>query len=146
MSNALAGLQARESFNIVAFYGRFRLFDKTLLDANPQNIARANEFLDSLQLGEGTNLERALKTALGVRGVNVVVVITDGVPTYGEQNFKKLARRVRALNTSKARIFTVGLVGKDPDGVDQTFEATRLLEQIATENGGDFRLASVDEE
>ncbi|WP_123580611.1 VWA domain-containing protein [Abditibacterium utsteinense] len=145
LSDALAGLQPQESFNIVAFYGRFQLFKQKLLDVNPQNIAQAGAFLDSLRLDNGTNLERAMEKALGTRGVNVVVVITDGVPTYGEQDFDKLARRVRQLNKSKARIFTVGLVGKDPEGIDQTFEATRLLQQIAKESGGEFRLASVDE-
>ncbi len=144
LSAALAGLQPQESFNIVAFYGRFQLFSQKLVDVNPQTISQANAFLNGLRLDNGTNLERALQKALGTRGVNVVVVITDGIPTYGEQDFDKLARRVRQLNKLKARIYTVGLVGKNPDGTDQSFEATRLLQQIAQESNGEFRQASVD--
>jgi Ca-activated chloride channel family protein len=142
---ALAGLQPQESFNIVAFYGRTRVHKRALVPATPQNVAQANRFLDGLRLDNGTNLERALVAALGMRDINVVVVITDGVPTYGETNFEKLARRVRVLNKTNARIYTVGLVGKNPDGTDDTFEATRLLKQIASENSGEFRVVSVEE-
>jgi hypothetical protein len=74
--------------------------------------------------------------------VNVVCVITDGVPTYGERNFTKLARRIRQINVTNARIFTIGLVGENPDGSDQSFEATGLLREIAQQNNGEFRLVA----
>ncbi|MGI8765952.1 MAG: hypothetical protein ACR2KM_05505, partial [Gemmatimonadaceae bacterium] len=119
-------------------------FGKQLLPATPANVAQANRFLDKLKLGDGTNVEGALVRALSMRGVNVVVLITDGVPNYGEQDFDKLAVRVRALNTQKARIFTVGLVGKNPDGSDDSFLATRLLENIAAQNGGEFKLVKTE--
>lgn len=156
--DALSGLQAGESFNIVAFYGKFRLFNQKLVDANPRNIARGRTFIDSLRLNNGTNLERAFEKTFAARGVNVVVVITDGVPTYGlgspdfsksgnpniGANFDKLARRVRALNRDNARIFTIGLIGKNPDGTDDSFEASGLLSRIASENRGEFKTVRID--
>lgn len=146
LRTALKGLQPSESFDIIAFYGKTRVFRKQLVPANSQSLKDANKFLNSLFLDTGTNLEKALKAAFAIRGVNVVVVMTDGVPTYGERDFTKLAARVRQMNTQKARIYTVGLVGKNPDGTDNSFEATKLLQQIARESGGDFRLVSVGAE
>jgi outer membrane biosynthesis protein TonB len=161
LRKALSGLQAAESFSIVTFWRKKDEFSKRLVPATTQNIAKANRWLDKQRLSGGTNLERALTTALSIKGVNVVVVITDGVPNYGigapeesktpptpqevAANFDKLARRVRQLNVSGARIDTVGLVGKNPDGSDDSFEATRLLQQIARENGGESKLVSSGE-
>jgi Mg-chelatase subunit ChlD len=145
LRQALAGLQVQESFGIVAFYGRTRQFRRNLVPATSQNVTAAGRFLDGLKLDNGTNLERGLTTALRMRDVNVIVVITDGVPTYGEQNFEKLATKIRLQNKTGARIYTIGLVGKNRDGSDDTFEATRLLKQIAAENGGEFRVIAFGE-
>ena len=85
-------------------------------------------------------------------GVNVVFVITDGVPTidaYGDgiDDTKKymaaFPRRVRGWNVSNARIYTVGLVGKDPDGRDESFEAAGMLQQISRESGGVSKIVTV---
>ena len=141
---ALKTLQPNESFGIIALYKKTRVFGKQLLPATTANIAQGNRFLDKLKLGDGTNVEGAMTRALAMRGVNVVILITDGVPNYGEADFDKLATRIRALNTQKARIFTVGLVGKNPDGSDDSFEAKRLLEKIALQNDGDFKLVNIE--
>ena len=143
LRNALATLQPGESFDVVAFSGGLQPFEHTLTPVTPETIAGANRFLDSVKLSPATNLEHAVKAVLGMRGVNVVVIITDGVPTVGEPNFDKLAREIDNLNRNRARIFTVGLVGidpGDPTAPDPTFHATRLLEQIARDNNGSFRL------
>lgn len=156
LRQALSGLQTGEAFGIVTFYGKTKVFNPRLVPATPQSIAQANRWLDRQRLNSGTNLERALQAALSIKGVNVVVVITDGVPTYGAgssknenatpaeiaQNFARLAQRVRELNRFGARIDTVGLVGKNPDGSDDSFEASRLLQQIARDNGGQSKLVS----
>ena len=86
-----------------------------------------------------------MERVLSMQDVNVVVVITDGVPTLGEKDFAELARRINELNTSHARIYTIGLVGKNPDGSDNSFEAASLLRQIARDSGGSFRLVSLKE-
>jgi hypothetical protein len=145
LQDALSTLEPQESFSIIAFCGKTRLFSRKLLTATPDSLAVARAFVDNLQLGPGTNLEKAMKSALAMRDANVIVVVTDGVPTYGETDFTKLARRVRDLNRAQARIFTVGLVGKNPDGTDQSFEASTLLKQIAADSGGQARVASIDD-
>jgi len=144
LRDALATLGPGESFDIIAFCGKRQPFDPDgLVAATRQTIAEGNEFLDTLELGEGTDLQAALDQALDMSGVNVVVVITDGVPTVGETNFRKIARHARDRNRQHARIFTIGLVGKNPDGTDDSFEASRLLRQLATDSGGDCKLVEV---
>jgi Mg-chelatase subunit ChlD len=143
LRNALATLAPGESFDIVAFCARRHTFDSELVEATPKTIADGNEFLDSLSLDEGTDLQSALYQALDVPGVNTVVVITDGVPTVGETNFGKIARHARQHNRQHAKIFTIGLVGKNPDGSDDSFEASWLLRQLAKESGGQCKLVEL---
>ncbi|HEY0076074.1 MAG TPA: VWA domain-containing protein, partial [Abditibacteriaceae bacterium] len=145
LRDALKTLQSNELFNIVSFYGKAWPLSKKLLPATPQNLAQGQKFITALRLNKGTNLENAMQNALASADVNVVVVITDGVPTYGETDFSRLAARIRNLNRGRARIFTIGLVGKDPDGTDQSFEASQLLEQVARENNGDYRQVALGE-
>ena len=136
LRESLAGLQPGETFNIITFSDKVHTFDDRLDPATPSMIRRADYFLGTLQVIGGTNLDDALSRALTMPGVNVVFVMTDGVPTQGETNFRRIARDARALNANHARIYTVGLVGKNPDGTDDSFEAADLLRQISRESGG----------
>ncbi len=154
LRDALSGLQPGESFNIIGVYGNVKPFESRLVEATPRNIDKSRAFVDSLRLGRYTNLETAFEQAFAAPDVNVIVVITDGVPTYGlgspdfsedgapdiSANFGKLARRVRQLNRAGARIYTVGLTGKK----GEKFEAAGLLQRIATESGGTFVTVRID--
>lgn len=143
LRGALDSLQPGETFNIIAFSDRAQPFDTGMASVSPSMIRQAANFLTTLQVDGGTNLEGAMTRALSLPDVNEVVVLTDGVPTIGETNFKKLARLIRERNRNHARISTVGLVGKNPDGTDDSFEATHLLQQIADESGGASKLVSL---
>jgi len=140
---ALQGLRTGDSFDIVLFAGDTTYFDSGLVPVSPDAIEQAHRYLGTIQLRPSTNIDLALTTALAMPDVNVVVLITDGVPTSGETDFKKLARNVRNANRYHARIDTVGLIGRNPDGTDNSFEATQLLQQIAKDSGGQFRTATV---
>ena len=143
LRRALAGLRPGETFNVVAFSDDVRSFDTGMAPATPTLVRQASDYLDTLQVDGGTDLEAAMIRALTRPGVNEVILLTDGVPTEGETDFKALARKVRRLNTNHARISTVGMVGKNPDGTDNSFEAAQLLEQIATESGGVAKVVTV---
>lgn len=144
MRKSLSGLEHGETFSVLAFGGTVSWFDSQLDPATPNTVNQAKGYLDTLQLREGTDLQSALFQALDMPGVNVIVVMTDGVPTEGETDFKAIARNVRKRNRDiRARIYTVGLVGKNPDGTDDSFEATKLLQQLAADSGGEFELRSV---
>lgn len=145
LSAAMERLVPGERFNIVAFDAKTYPFQKQLVPATALNLARARQFLDDLKLdvqeerGNGTNLQLALRVALQTKGVNAVVIVTDGEPTVGERNYATIARKARSLNANKARIDAVGLTGNYPDGTPEEFPAKPLLEQIARENSGVFK-------
>ncbi len=143
LRRALNGLRPEETFNIIAFSDEVRAFDTGMAPATPEMVRRASAYLDTLQVDGGTNLEGAMIRALTRPGVNEVVLLTDGVPTEGETDFKALAREIRQLNSSHARISAVGMVGRNPDGTDDSFEAAHLLQQIARDSGGTSKLVTV---
>ncbi len=133
---ALATLRPDETFDIIAFNNEVHAFDPDLALATPSAVKRASEFLDTLIVNDGTNLEGGMTAALSMPDVNEVVLLTDGVPTVGEQDFGKLAKLIRRRNQNHARISAVGMVGRNPDGTDNSFDAATLLQQIAQDSGG----------
>jgi len=143
LRRALNGLRADETFNIVVFSDEARSFDAGMVPATPDRVRRASAYLNTLLVDGGTNLEAAMIRALSRPGVNEVVLLTDGVPTEGETDFKALAREIRRLNSGHARISAVGMVGKNPDGTDDSFEAAQLLQQIARDSGGAAKVVTV---
>jgi Ca-activated chloride channel family protein len=150
MRRALSELAPVESFNIVTFFSSSRIFRRAMVPATRANIAAAISYVDGLELQGGTNIQAGLDRALSMRGVNVVVLISDGFPTYGITDPLKLAERVRRNNRrAKARIFAVGLAGVQLDGEDglvkdRSFEATEMLQRIAQQNNGEFTLIPVE--
>ncbi len=140
---ALHGLRPGETFNIIAFSSEVRSFDVGMAPATPEMVQKASDYLDTLQVDGGTNLEAAMLRALTRPHVNEIVLLTDGVPTEGETDFGALAREIRRLNSGHARISAVGMVGKNPDGTDDSFEAAHLLQQIARDSGGVAEVVTV---
>lgn len=153
LRDAMAGLVPGESFDIVTFSDHSHVFDNQLDPATPDMVARASYFLSTLQIGGGTNLDDAMRTALAMPSANVVVLITDGDPTQDgndaimpedeDRYFGIFTRRMQEINTHHARIYTIGLVGKDPSGVDKTFVGTRLLQQLSRDSGGVSKIVSL---
>lgn len=145
LSDAMGRLVVGESFSIVAFDAKSYAWSQQLKPVTPANLASARRFLDDINLdvkeqrSNGTNLLRALRIALQTKGVNSVVIITDGEPTVGETNYATIATKARALNKRGARIDAIGLVGRRPDGNPANFDAGKLLEQLARDGGGEFR-------
>jgi hypothetical protein len=141
LNDALETLTSDESFNVIAFSTSPRLFDPDRMEpATASNISQAERWLDYQRPDGGTDLQDSLMQALEMPDVNVVVVITDGVPTVGETNFGKIARNIRRHNRNHAKIYTVGLIGKNPDGTDDSFDAARLLRELAADSGGTSKL------
>ena len=143
LRRALRGLRPDETFNIVVFSDDARSFDTGMAPATPATVREAAAFLNTLTVEGGTNLEAAMVRALTRPGVNEVVVLTDGVPTEGETDFRALAREIRQLNSGHARISAVGMVGRNPDGSDDSFEAATLLTRIARDSGGTSKIVTV---
>ncbi|MEO7719788.1 MAG: VWA domain-containing protein [Capsulimonas sp.] len=144
LNTAIAGLRPGESFDVLAFSDSVEKFHDGLLDATPANIARARNFVGGLTPLRGTNVQDAMRAALAMPDVNVVFLISDGVPSVKETNTGKLRRDIQKRNKNGARIFTVGLAGYNPGkGGVSDFEAADLLRHIAEDSGGTYKTVTL---
>lgn len=151
LQTQLESLSPAESFSIVAFSDDVRPFRESLVPAAPKTIRDAEKFLSRLRPDGDTDLEGALVEALAMPGVNVIFVITDGVPNTEDDDystpaeFVALADRLRLANTARVPIYTIGLLGRNPNDTDQSAEATSLLKLIAADSGGTFQAVALDD-
>jgi Mg-chelatase subunit ChlD len=151
LDRQLGSLGPGETFSMIAFADGTLLFRPQLVSATAANVQDAERFLDGLTPDGDTDLEDALDAALAMPGVNVVYVITDGVPRTPDHDYTKpkdfdaLASRIDNANRQNARVFAIGLLGPNPDGTDESAQASALLEQIASDSGGTFKPISLDD-
>jgi Mg-chelatase subunit ChlD len=118
------------------------LFPATgLAPAKSETIAQALQSLAEHATGGATDLGASFDMALErLHGMDqpVVVLVSDGMPTSGELMPEKLIERLRrALETSRARFFTVG-VGAEAKPA--------LLEALARVGGGQSMLLTNNDE
>jgi Ca-activated chloride channel family protein len=127
LRQCLAGLNARDRFNVM----RFSTEAEELFDAprpvSKENVATAGRFVDGMRASGGTAMEEALAKSLG-RGAGetspyYVIFLTDGLPTVGETREDAIVDRVKKIR-GDARVFTFG-VGTDVNA--------HLLDRIASE-------------
>jgi Ca-activated chloride channel family protein len=120
-----------DRFNMVAFSTHAESFSKEMLEATPENRKKAAGFIEKLEARGGTNIHDALKTALAIPHdadrQRVIAFMTDGLPTIGETNPKRIVPIVKAKGAEKDRIFAFG-VGDDVN--------THLLDRISGMTGG----------
>lgn len=120
-------LNPHDSFEIVRFSTEAEPFFKTLTANNEDNRKKALAFIDGMNAAGGTAIEDALKASFDARAKSdkgrlfMVVFLTDGQPTVGEQNPEKLLG-IAKLRGADVRIFSFG-IGTDVN--------TRLLDQMA---------------
>jgi Ca-activated chloride channel homolog len=124
-------LNSEDRFNIVVFNTESRKFRDGLVQASADAKDAAIQFLERQAASGGTNLNDALKDALGAFGSGdrprYLVFATDGLPTVGESDPSRILRDVSADNSRKVHIFSFG-VGYDVN--------TFLLDQLAARNYG----------
>jgi len=130
LRQALGTLGRSDRFRLVAFSTRVVPFRDGYVAATPDNVQAARAFLDGLVADGGTNIAGALDAVLtgdsDAERLPVVVFVTDGNPTVGEQAPDRIAAAA-AARAGRARIFTVG-VGYDVN--------TYLLDRLAAEGRG----------
>ncbi len=130
LREALATLRPADRFRLVAFSTRVLNFRDGFAPATPANVQAARAFLDGLTADGGTNIAGALDAVLGTAPeegrLPIIVFVTDGIPTVGEQSPERIAALAGA-RIGTARMFTVG-VGFDVN--------TYLLDRLAVEGRG----------
>jgi len=127
----IKSLERGDRFNVISFSGEERLLETGLLEATDANKAKGVQFVNELKANGGTNINDALSAALGQfdgsERPKMVVLLTDGLPTVGEQDADKIAANVSAKKVKGLRLFTFG-VGYDVN--------TRLLDKLGSDNSG----------
>jgi Ca-activated chloride channel family protein len=126
----LEGLGPDDRFRLIAFSNSVLPQDAGWTRATPAARAEGRAWADALRADGGTNLDGALQEALRVppdaERLPVVLFLTDGLPTVGEQDAGRIADAAEARR-GRFRIFAFG-VGHDVN--------TRLLDRVSAATRG----------
>ncbi len=128
----LNNLREGDLFNIIAFDSEVESWKPELQKYNDETRKSALGFVEGIYAGGSTNIDGALKAAFAPLNETgrptIVLFLTDGLPTVGEQNEAKIIANSKQYNKVNARVFTFG-VGYDLNA--------RLLDKLAREGFGD---------
>ena len=106
-------LNAKDKFQVIRFSTYAEKVFETMQSANQKNKDLALAKIKTWEAIGGTNMEAAFKLAFEEQSdpnkKHVVVFITDGKPTIGETDEKKLLDLIAQKNSSNLRIFTFGI-------------------------------------
>ena len=131
----LNSLNERDRFNLITFSTEVEgLSSSSMLPATKENITKALAAVDQIEASGGTNIDGALRAALGSdftdgpATAKMIVFMTDGLPTNGVTDMGEILRGMKELNKkNKIRFFNFG-VGDDVN--------THLLDQLANDQEG----------
>ena len=140
----LGSLHEGDRFRLVAFESGVRRFDAGWTVATAAGRQRASEWVNALETGGGTNIAGALDEASSQPpaegSLGVIIFLTDGLPTVGEQDPEKIAARAEE-HRGAFRVFSFG-IGYDVNTylLDRLTERARgVTEYVAP--GGDIERA-----
>lgn len=127
----LEGLAYGEAVQIIDYAKDVARFAPAPVLKTKESLPALRAYLDSLTANGGTNLDGALQAALAQPAtegfVPVVLFLTDGLPTEGEQREHVIRERAQGANAHGRRVFTFG-VGNDVNAP--------LLDAVATHSRG----------
>lgn len=127
----LNNLNSEDSFNIITFSSTISPISDELMKVNIENIERAIDEVSRLQAAGSTDINNALLEGLiqlsTQEGPNMIIFLTDGLPTRGETRIEHILENVESRNDSSTRIFVFGL-GYDVD--------IHFLDKLSEQNRG----------
>lgn len=130
LRQALGTLRPEDRFRLVAFSSGVRQFRDGWAPSTRGALDEARDWVDGLAADGGTNISGALDAVLGSsvpeERLPLVLFLTDGVPSVGEQQPDRIAA-MAASRVGRSRVFTIG-VGHDVN--------TYLLDRLAKEGRG----------
>ena len=153
LESLLRTLRPSDRFNLLLFNNRVTTFQAAPVVADPGSVQRALEFVRSSKLRGGTDLQRALQTALqqcsASGSVNpYLVLLSDGGATRGPIGNGKLAswyaenwKRVPVSQRPRTYIFAVGDDANLPL-LQVLARQDGLLEQVLSTEPVEFKLNS----
>jgi Ca-activated chloride channel family protein len=121
----LETLDAQDRFRLLSFSNAVHAQSEGWTPARPDEVARAQAWVERLDADGGTNisgaLDEAFRVAPGEGRLPVVIFLTDGLPTVGERDPERIAVNVEQ-ERGRARVFAFG-VGHDVN--------THLLDRLS---------------
>ncbi len=135
----LHNLTVEDEFNLVLFGDEAKVLSANPIPATAENIEKAFEFVKKSSLGGGTNLKRALQTAIEQArkfsgGEPDIVLISDANPTLETTQTKEIEK---VFDASNARLFAFAL------GADTN---VNLLKSLTKKTHGSFDTARETED
>jgi len=134
-NNMLSQLNEGDRFNIVHFNDEVRTYESDVIPATPSNIEKAGRFINGIDADGSTDINSALLEGVGsfetgTENVEIILFLTDGLPTSGVTDRDDIRANARTANGGSAIINTLGY-GADHD--------MAFLKAIALENEGRYR-------
>ena len=122
-------LSKQDKFNIIAFNSTIEPYKSELVRADKRNVKDALSFVSKFEAKGSTNINEALLDAFSAfherSEPNIVIFLTDGLPTAGETDIDKILENVKQANKTGARLFVFG-VGYDVN--------THFLDKLAEQS------------
>jgi Ca-activated chloride channel homolog len=107
MKLSLEGLHPNDTFNLITFAGDTRVLFDAPVPATQGNLERAQAFLDSQTGGGGTEMMKAIKTALDPSDskdhIRIACFMTDGQVGNDDEIISEIQKH------PKARVFSFGI-------------------------------------
>jgi Ca-activated chloride channel homolog len=139
LQQLLGTLDTRDRFRLVVYNAAVRSFRDEWSPARGAPLSEARRWVDAIGATGGTNIAGALEEAFRLQSprgrLPIVVFLTDGLPTVGEQDPDRIATAAEAAR-GRARVFAFG-VGYDVN--------TRLLDAVAAAGRGTTAYVQPDE-
>jgi hypothetical protein len=134
LKKALEGLTPEDRFDIITFGKEIHYFASELMPGTNPNVVSAREYvIGRINLEDWTFLSGALEAALKMPEVDDIIVLSDGEPHGGIEDFDALLAMVRERNTRHVRISALAL------SLGERFKGMQLLRALAQQNGGDYK-------
>lgn len=129
----IANLNADDRFEIIRFSSEAEPFFGKLTEAKEDAVAKAQKFVASLKPDGGTAIYEALQKAAALRPEKnerpyVVIFMTDGLPTVGEQREDPIVELAQKAGNAGTRIFCFGM-GNDVNAklLDRIVDGTHAV-------------------
>ncbi|NXG53266.1 ITIH4 inhibitor, partial [Psilopogon haemacephalus] len=132
----LQDFRRKDRFSFITFNNKVVEWKSSLLQATSENVASAAGFVQTISASGGTDINRALLTAISVldkaerlpeKSVSMIILLTDGQSTSGESNVEVIQESIRKAVNGKYALFCLGF------GFDVSY---KFLEKMALSNGG----------
>lgn len=127
-------------FNVLAFSEEVHPFHRRLTRGSSSKVKKSIEMLEKLESGGETNAYGALKAAFADPDVDTIYLLSDGVPTVGEQSIPQLILMdIETWNRDRRVIInTIGFFPGDAKNQDK-IEAREFLRNLAHAHEGFYK-------